>query len=202
MEPIPEVSSSPVEGNGLEEELIALAIAGDEVAWRRLYESHVRSLYTDLLYLVNDPATAEELCQETFAAALSSLRRFDRRGPLRIWLRGIGHNLVRKHWRAHARRGRAYRRLGELPADVHGSDNPEGLHLQEQRADALIAVLEIIPESLREVFVLRDVQGLPVDEVAKRLAISAGNVRVRANRARERIQRELAKLGWFEQGGA
>lgn len=191
----PEVDDAPP----LEDGLVERARSGDGAAWARLYQREFDGLFRDVLFLVEDPAAAEELVQETFASALVSLRRYDRRARLGTWLRAIAHNLVRNHWRSHVRRGRAYERL-ERSAALHPSSDVEALHLREQRARVLSRLLETLPASLREVFVLRDVQGLSVDEVATRLEISAGNVRVRANRARERLRGELERLGWLEGG--
>ncbi|MCA9707977.1 MAG: RNA polymerase sigma factor [Myxococcales bacterium] len=190
----PEPSSEP----GLERALVERAQGGDGPAWARLYQLHFDGLFRDLLFLVEEPAAAEELVQETFASALVSLRRFDRRSSFGTWLRAIGHNLVRNHWRSHTRRDRAYERLEQGTADAVGPD-PEALHLRDQRVRVLSRLLETLPVSYREVFVLRDVQGLEVAEVAQRLGISAGNVRVRANRARNRLRSELFRLGWLEE---
>jgi len=58
-------------------------------------------------------------------------------------------------------------------------------------------VLDAIPDTLREVFVLRDLEGRSEREIAEHLAISRGNVAVRATRARTRIRKELVRLGWL-----
>jgi RNA polymerase sigma-70 factor (ECF subfamily) len=57
-------------------------------------------------------------------------------------------------------------------------------------------ILATLPENLREAFVVRELEGLPVDEAAEVLGISPGNVAVRASRARARIRKELERLGW------
>lgn len=184
---------------GLERRLVERARAGDGPAWARLYQRHFDGLFRDLLFLVEDSAAAEELVQETFASALVSLHRFDHRSSFGTWLRGIGHNLVRNHWRSRSRRGRAYERLERGASEQHEGPDPEALHLRQQRARVLSRLLETLPAAHREVFVLREVQGLEVAEVAERLGISAGNVRVRANRARARLRSELERLGWLEE---
>jgi RNA polymerase sigma-70 factor, ECF subfamily len=180
--------------------LVARATEGDAAAWARLYQAHFDRLYRDVLYLAQNPATTEEIVQESFAIALTGLRRFDGRSSFSTWLRGIAHNLVRKHWRSHVRRGRAYERF-EHAADraaPHTADDPERSHVQAERAQVLAAVLQQLPDSLRETFVMRDVQGLSVEDVAQRLQTTPGNVRVRANRARARIRAELEQLGWLD----
>jgi len=196
---VPSVGPAESGEGDVEETLVARARAGDGRAWARLYQRHFDRVYRDLFYLVEDASVAEELVQETFASALVGLDRFDARSSLLTWLRGIGHNLVRKHWRKHVRRGRAFERLAavqETGADA--SPDLEANHLRTQRANVLSDALQTLPTSLREVFVLRDVQGLPVEDVAGRLQITPGNVRVRANRARAKIREELTRLGWLE----
>ena len=186
------------DGAALEDELVARAQDGDGRAWARLYQTHFDRVYRDLFYQVGNPAEAEELVQETFAMALRGLSGFDGRSSFVTWLRGIGHNLVRKHWRTRERRGRAYDRLERTQAATGtGGADPEAKHLRDQRAQVLQSALQTLPTSLREVFILRDVQGIPVEDVAARLQISAGNVRVRANRARGKIKEELTRLGWL-----
>jgi RNA polymerase sigma-70 factor, ECF subfamily len=183
-----------------DQRLVARATQGDGAAWTRLYQAHFDRLYRDVLYLASDPATTEEIVQESFAIALTGLRGFDGRSSFATWLRGISHNLVRKHWRSHVRRGRAYEKV-EHAADraaPRTADDPERSHVQAQRAQVLAAVLETLPDSLRETFLMRDVQGLSVDEVAARLQTTPGNVRVRANRARAKIRAELEQLGWLD----
>lgn len=207
----------PVQGGGLSaapppvhdespDGLVERARRGDGRAWARLYQQHFDRVFRDVAYLVGATAQAEEIVQETFAAALVGLRKFDGRSTFEAWLRGIAHNLVRRHWRTRYRRGRAYDRLEQMTPDQSRSprEDPEQSHVQDRRAEVLRAVLETLPESMREAFVLCDVQGLPAVEAAARLGISEGNVRVRASRARGLIRSELERLGWLEQpeGGA
>lgn len=69
---------------------------------------------------------------------------------------------------------------------------------RKARARALSHAIEELPSALRETFVLRDVQGLPVDEVAQRLGTTSGNIRVRATRARAKLRSILVEMGAME----
>lgn len=205
LRPVPSPAEDPEGALELDRELrdrrlVARAIEGDGAAWARLYQTHFDRLYRDVLYLAQNPSTTEEIVQESFAIALTGLRRFDGRSSFVTWLRGISHNLVRKHWRTHVRRGRAYEKLGVVAdrAAPRTADDPERSHVQAERAQVLATVLESLPDSLRETFLMRDVQGLSVEEVAERLQTTPGNVRVRANRARAKIREELEQLGWLD----
>lgn len=181
-------------------ELVQRAKAGDGRAWARLYQQSFDRVFRDVAYMVGASALAEEIVQETFAAALTGLQGFDGRASVETWLRGIAHNLVRRHWRTQGRRGRAYERLEHVTPSAlgHAPDDPEQHHLQDRRAQVLRAVLEEVPVSLREAFLLIDVQGLSAADAAARLGVSVGNVRVRASRARTIIRAELERLGWLD----
>jgi RNA polymerase sigma-70 factor, ECF subfamily len=185
-----------------DDELVRRALAGDERAWARLYQRHFDRIFRDVAYLIGAGAGAEEIVQDTFAAALTGLRRYDARSSFVTWLRGIAQNLVRRHWRTSGRRERAYDRLAQVSASSAppNAADPEGAHLQDRRAEVLRAVLESVPDPLREAFVLCDVQGIATNEAAERLGISVGNLRVRASRARAVIRTELERLGWLEPG--
>ena len=179
--------------------LIERAQQGDAAAWARLYRDNLDALYRDVRYLVSDATSAEEIVQEAFARALTSLARFDGRSSFQTWIRGIAHNLVRRRWRTHERRGRAFDRLErtQQAGGTNTTDDPEAAHLRKRRAAVLSEVLTELPEALRETFIMRDVQGLSVDEVARRLSTTPNNIRVRANRARGKIRDRLSELGWL-----
>ncbi len=183
--------------------LVERAKGGDGRAWARLYQLHFDRVFRDVAYLIGASPQAEEIVQETFAAALVGLRRFDGRASFETWLRGIAHNLVRRQWRTQYRRGRAYDRLEQMTPDqmVAPREDPEQAHVQKTRAAVLRTVLETLPEAMREAFVLCDVQGLSAADAAARLGISEGNTRVRASRARALIRSELERLGWLDRPG-
>ncbi|MEE9381802.1 MAG: RNA polymerase sigma factor [Nannocystaceae bacterium] len=201
--PSRDLSSVPVRVSEAEEtalppgddELVEGARRGDVEAWSMLYRAHFSRLYRHVGYLVGDVATAEDLSQEIFARALASLPRFDGRSTFSTWLFGIANHAVYKHWRAKARKKRAYDRY-ELTPPPQGVD-PEAAHLTKQRAAALKVVLDGLPDHLREAFVLLDLQELSPAEAAERVGISKGNIAVRASRARARIRKELAAAGWI-----
>lgn len=201
---IPTLSPPPPHrgGEASDAALLERAAAGDSRAWTRLYQTHFDRLYRDVAFLAGAGGATEEIVQETFAIAWTKLAGFDGRSSFATWLRGIAHNLVRRHWRTKERRGRAYEKLAQISDGAAPSErDPEGTHLQDERAQALEVVLETLPAALREAFVLCDVQGLAPQEVAERLGISNGNVRVRAARARQQIREALQRMGWLGQEG-
>ncbi|MBK7828018.1 RNA polymerase sigma factor [Nannocystis sp.] len=177
--------------------LVERARGGDMHAWARLYQDHWARLLRHVSYLTGDVTAAEDLVQETFAQALASLIRFDARAPFFAWLRGIAMNIVRKHWRTRGRRTRAYTRIEAESGLGLAANDPENNHLSRLRAQTLLAVLDELPEHLREAFVLCDLRDMSTEDAAQELGISPGNLRVRATRARARIRVALTELGWL-----
>ena len=178
--------------------LVERATAGDLDAWGRLYQDHFGGLLRHLTYMTGDVAVAEDLVQEAFAVAMVKLKDFDGRSSFATWVRGIANNLLRKQLRKQYRRSNAYDRLGHVE-NLKGRstrDDPEGSVQRDRRADALQAALDSLPPNLREAFVMSDVHGMSAAEAAAELGISAGNLRVRATRARKRIRGELEKMGF------
>lgn len=198
--PSPRTPAAPIRESDADldaRELVARAVGGDRRAWARLYQTHFDRIFRDVAYLVGANPVAEEIVQETFAIALKGLANFDQRASIVTWLGGIAHNLVRRHWRSSSRRSRAYDRLEQIPAPPPGAADPEQTHLRDRRADVLSEVLESLPDHLREAFVLCDVQGLSAADAGERLGTTAGNMRVRASRARALIRSELERRGWI-----
>lgn len=181
-------------GDGLERDwaLVERALAGDAKSWETLYLSHYRPLLRFCAYSTGDVSSAEDITQETFARALAGLAGFGRRAVFATWLRGIAINLIRRRWRNGERRDRAHAKLRSTPPPPDALDE---VLIRDRRADALSAAISELPESQREAFVLLDVQGLSATEAAEIAGTTAGNMRVRATRARTRIATSLQRAG-------
>ncbi|MEM6295764.1 MAG: RNA polymerase sigma factor [Myxococcota bacterium] len=182
-----------------ERALVDRARAGEMQAWASLYRQHFAAIARHVRFLTNDANLTEELVQESFARALVKLPSFDGRATLSTWLHGIALNVVRSHWRARRNTETAHERLRRMHAasDAATGARLDQLHLSRKKTEAVYAVLETLPEHLREAFVLRDLQGQSPAEAAAALGISPGNLSVRASRARDRIRKELEAMGWL-----
>lgn len=183
--------------------LVSRAQDGDVGAWSRLYQDSFDGLFKHVCFLTGDPLVAEDLVQEAFARAFTSIQRFDGRAGFNSWIRGIALNVVRMHWRRAQTTERVHENLTRMRSiTAQGAGDPDRAHQQEVRMQVLYEVLRTLPEHLREAFILRDIEGLTVGEAAVELGITANNVAVRASRARAKIKEELSRLGWLGQGDA
>lgn len=168
---------------------------GDTDAWRRLYESCFSDLMRHVSYMVFDVSLAEDLVQEAFVVAFRNISRYAPTASFVAWVRGIAQNLVRRHWRKSARRQRAHARLEVVRDREPDAPDPESQVRREQEADALAEAVEVLPEKLREAFILADLQELSAAAGAEILGITASNFRVRVFRARERLREMLREEG-------
>jgi RNA polymerase sigma factor (sigma-70 family) len=177
--------------------LVERARGGDMQAWARLYQDHFDGLFRHLRYLSGDGRVAEELVQETFVQALSSIARYDGRARFSTWLHGIGLNVARHHWRAQRSTAKAHAKLTAIHEVGEQADVPtlDRAVLARQRVRALYEALDTLPEHLREAFLLRELEGLPLEEAAEQLGISINNLAVRTTRARTRLRKQLARMG-------
>lgn len=187
--------SAPLSGD----DLVRAAQAGRMEAWAALYQQHYAAVFRHTRYLAGAGASVEDLVQEVFARALVALADFDGRSAFGTWLHGIAVNVVRNHWRSQRSTQTAHDRLRDMTtvAPAPSTVDVDRVHMAKRKAEALYAVLETLPDHLREAFVLRDLEGLSPAEGAAQLGITPGNLSVRATRARERIRRELESRGWL-----
>jgi RNA polymerase sigma-70 factor, ECF subfamily len=174
-------------------------------------EQHRAPLLKFALLQVRNRAAAEDLVQDTFAAAIAALARFEGRSSLRTWLTRILLNKIADHLRASSR---------EISLDADGADEEaealdalfraNGRYVEMPRAWAhpdeslsqseFFEVLEgCVAELSRQagrVFLLRELMGLSVDEICKEVGISASNCSVMLHRTRTRLRICLEKR-WF-----
>ncbi|MEX1368483.1 MAG: RNA polymerase sigma factor [Nannocystaceae bacterium] len=184
------------------EALVTRAQRGDLDAWSRLYRDHFEAVYRHVCFLTGDAGLSEDLVQDAFARAMTHAASYDGRSSFVNWLRGIALNVVRMHWRRSRATDRVQGELRTMHDLSPAAGTPERQHLQEQRMAAVYEILATLPIHLREAFVLRELEGLSTEEAGQQLGISAGNLAVRATRARKRIRVELQRRGWASEGSS
>jgi RNA polymerase sigma-70 factor (ECF subfamily) len=203
-------SATPTE---LSSTLAALR-AGDERAFERLFEAHHGALVRFGTRYAGSASAAEELAQETWLAFLQSLDRFEGRASLKTWLFRILINCARKRHRIESR-SVPLSALGDTESDDfatvaldrfqsegiwagHWSTAPKTIGADGERKllDAelrqrMLAAIDALPPTQREVITLRDVEGFGSDAVCALLEITENNQRVLLHRARSRVREVL-----------
>ena len=145
---------------------------------------HVVGLRACVRALTGDSSVVEDIVHETVAEALEGWRRYDPTRDLGAWLRGIAVHLVHRHWRK-AKRGRAAAAaVSAVSEGPSGGSDPETEAAGRRQAAALLAALDGLTPKLREAFVLRVVEGLPAEEVARLTGTSPAAIHTRVFKAR------------------
>jgi len=167
----------------------------------KLFEILIRR-YNPFLYKIGrtyryNHQDTEDLMQDAYINTFFSLKKFEHRSSFKTWITRIMLNLCyqRKHKLSFK---------NEITGDdiqneksnimFHQSTNNEKITVNKELGRVLENAIHEIPEDYRIVFSLRELNGLSVAETAEALDISQGNVKVRLNRAKAMLQREIKKM--------
>ncbi len=179
--------------------LIARIVAGEKELFHELIQPYERMVYLTLLSIVKNETEAEDGAQETVISAYRHLASFRGDAKFSTWLTTIAINEGRKRLR---KAKNAAEESIEEEVEAHVGDySPapltdwreiplEALERKELREALRVAVAEL-PDIYRQVFTLRDLEELNVEETAQALGINPGAVKVRLHRARMMLQKRL-----------
>jgi RNA polymerase sigma-70 factor (ECF subfamily) len=162
---------------------VARAQAGDQQAFRDLYQEHVGRVYALCLRLTADAVAAEERTQDVFVRLWDKLRTFRGESAFSSWLHRLTVNVVLNERRTSGRRAQRVAVVAN-PEGVGEDGSLAGLGLDLERAIARL------PEGAREVFVLYDIEGYGHAEIAELVGIAVGTSKAQLFRAR-RLLREM-----------
>jgi RNA polymerase sigma-70 factor, ECF subfamily len=199
-------------GSTVEEDhaLLERLRAGDEDAFRVLVDRHDGALRRVALTFVRTPSAADEVVQETWLGVVRGLKGFEGRSTLRTWIFRILVNRART---------RAVRDARSIPFSTLEDDDrptvepsafaadgrwtsapprlecdPETNLLSAELREHLLDTVEGLSPTQKAVITLRDLVGLPADEVCDLLELTAANQRVLLHRARAHVRAALTPL--------
>jgi RNA polymerase sigma-70 factor (ECF subfamily) len=160
--------------------------AGRRAACAGLVEAHYESVYRFLLHLSRDVAQAEDLTQETFAAAWEKAGDFRGDSTLRTWLHRIAYGKFVDARRARQRRAALAERLAGGPAA--GAPGPLEAVMADDQARHLSAQVQRLDPPERALIVLHYFQGLSYRDMAAVLGQPSGTVQWRTGLALRRLR--------------
>lgn len=178
-------------------------------------EAYGDALYAFALRRLGSSTDAEDAVQECLAAALGASRPFAGDSAEKTWLMGILKHKVLDALRARYRRKehatdlaaamsaplgdfshgswRVHQQGLDTPSDQAGIGSPSGAMERAEFARKVAAAVERLPEPMRTVLVLREVDGLGSAELGEALGVSASQVWTLVHRAKARLRRELGE---------
>ena len=168
----------------MERENIARAAKGDANAFEALMGAYETKIYALCLRMMGNPHDGEDAAQEAMLRIWRTIGQYRFESAFSTWIYRVTASCETD---------------GFDPADS-GETPQEHAERTETRSEIQRAI-SAVPETMREVFLLRDVHGLSVEETAQALQIAQGTVKSRLVRAREKIAAELKRRGVGQTGG-
>jgi RNA polymerase sigma-70 factor (ECF subfamily) len=165
---------------------VALAAAGDQQAFERLYRAHTARIHSLVRRMVGGDGDADELVQDAFVRAWQRLSTFRGESAFGTWLHRLTVNLV-LNWQKSRNRGR------KLFDDDAALEYTPSRQKSPESAMDLETALKELPKGARQIFVLHDVEGFKHEEIAQMLEITSGTSKAQLHRARMLMRRHLER---------
>jgi len=186
-----------------DEQVVARVCDGQTALFEVLMRRHNERVYRAARAIVRNEAEAEDVMQQAYVNAYAHLRQFDGRASFATWVTRIAVHEALARVRRQARYTSmefAHNRSGEELLIDKRSRTPETDVYAGELRRLLEAAVDRLPDGAREVFVLREVQGLSTSETSEVLGIAEDAVKARLSRAKRALRRDLT--GVVEQVGA
>lgn len=194
-----------------DEALFEKFLDGDDRSYTELYERYDRKILTYLRTILRDhPEAADDMFQETFVRLFRERKRRGEEGSdyrtvqsLRAWLFRVAHNQAISYLRKRRKTiafsdsgdedrswdERLMSPIEESFAELYGEVDPLR---DESLYEKLLACVELLPGALREIYVLKEINGLPYEEVARVTGCTYEAARMRLSRARKTLRKALS----------
>ncbi len=176
---------------------------GDELAWEALVRRYQARIYGIAYHYVGNAEDARDLAQETFIRIYQNLAPCADETMFLPWIIRIARNACIDHLRRKKARPPAHDVAADelLSLKAPGGD-PDQLYAADSRKRMVHSALQEMSDLNREIILLKDIQGLGLEEIATMINVPLGTVKSRCNRARIELARRLAFLRSKLAGGA
>jgi RNA polymerase sigma-70 factor (ECF subfamily) len=192
------VHAAVLEGWALlsDEQVVSRILSGQTALFEVLMRRHNERIYRAARAILRDESEAEDVMQQAYVNAYSLLRQFDGRSKFSTWLTRIALHEALARVR---RRGRCTNMdpdspfTAQLAAPMTPTPDPERQAFARELGVLIESAIDRLPDGAREVFVLRQVEGMSTEEVAAALDVSEAVIKTRLSRARATLRRDLYK---------
>lgn len=193
---MPATRPSPWKHVHSDQALIDRCLAGESDAFGELVQKHQDRLFGTLAHLLGSVHDAADVAQDAFVLAYRNLSKFRGQSAFYSWLFRIAYNAAVNH----RRRNRTSVSLdnhrhqaGEEPVDARLSADPASSMQSDERVRLVRAALDDLDEEYRNALVLKEIEGLPYEEIASVMNCPIGTVRSRIHRARHELRGKLSR---------
>jgi RNA polymerase sigma-W factor len=179
--------------------LIRRAIDGDQDAYARLMVKYRDAIYNLIFRMIHDKSEVNDLTQETFVKAFSSLESFNHVFAFSTWLYKIASNTCIDYLRKKKLQTFSIDQVYHSEGDEYSYELPDRTFepdrdiITSQRKRLVQKAIDTLPEKYRTVIILRHVEEKNYDEIAQLLNIPLGTVKAHIFRGRELLYKQLRK---------
>jgi len=168
---------------------------GDELAWESLVRSYQSRVYGLAYHYVANSEDARDLAQDIFVKVYRNLRKCPNADSFLPWLFRIARNASIDHLRRTRARPPASQ-VSEMDMNslVDHLSDPEENWLKEARRGLFRRALQMLTRLNREIIILKEIQGLPLEEMAGILDVPIGTLKSRSHRARLELAEKVLAL--------
>jgi RNA polymerase sigma-70 factor (ECF subfamily) len=174
-----------------DEEIVPRVLDGQTALFEILMRRHNERVYRAARAIVRDEREAEDVMQQAYVNAYAHLRQFDGRAKFSTWLTRIAVNEALARVRKHGRYESLDPEVEERIVPFQSAPDPERNAFAAELRGLLESAIDQLPDGAREVFMLRDVDGLSTAEAAQCLDVTEDVVKTRLSRARAALRHDL-----------
>ncbi|MBI2429703.1 MAG: RNA polymerase sigma factor [Ignavibacteriales bacterium] len=180
-----------------DDQIIVSILNGNKNNYELLMRRYNERLYRIGISILKNDEETEDAMQETYIKAYQHLNKFKRQSQFSTWLSRIMineslANLKRKKHHAEYSEVESDTQYGIVQqATASNSATPEKQMLQKELKNILEHAIQQLPQKYQTVFVMREIEGMNVQETAECLNISSENVKVRLHRAKEILKTQI-----------
>lgn len=180
--------------------LISRYIKGDEKAFEQLLQRHKSRVYTTIYLIVKDTYLAEDLMQDTFVKAVTTIKtgRYNEEGKFLPWILRIAHNLAIDYFRRDKRYPTIILEDGSNVFNTldFSEDSAESIQIRNETHGRLRDMIQRLPEQQREVLMMRHYGDMSFQEIADATGVSINTALGRMRYALINLRKQMLKYNW------
>jgi RNA polymerase sigma factor (sigma-70 family) len=177
--------------------LVILYINGNEKAFEQLVQRHKSKIYTTIYLIVKDTYVAEDLLQDTFIKAVTTIKsgRYNDEGKFLPWIMRIAHNLAIDYFRRERRYPTVILEDGSNVFNTldFSEDSAESIQIRKETHERLRELIQNLPEQQREVLMMRHYGEMSFQEIADATGVSINTALGRMRYALINLRKQMNK---------
>jgi len=181
-----------------DEMIIDRVLHGEHNAYALLVDKYKDRVFSLVLGIVKERTVAEDLAQEVFVKAFTSLKKFRRKSGFATWLYRIAYNTSVSETRKRKIKLKPFDEQIEIAGGLEANEQQETADVQNMRQKLLKRALSELPAEDKLILMLYYFEEKTVEEISSTSGLTASNVKVRLFRIRNKLKEAIDRLGKTE----